>query len=391
MNILFFHICGINPTGGGVSQITYVLANEFIKQGNNVSFLGHYTQAGVNYPENQYFLPNSEHLCCVENFDYIRTFCENHHIQVIINQNGLSQESVELVSKVKGVLKITVIHNSIFTQFRNFAAQYEYKLKSKHLGWLYLVIKGTPVRQFITWLYIRRYAKYYNRIADCSDAISVMSQGQVDDLKIVLNKNKWEKLYFIPNCINPYTLQWRPRSKTVLWVGTIDFRIKRVDIILKVWKQVQETHPDWSLKILGDSPYTAAAKSYALSLGVKNVSFEGRVAPEPYYLDAQIACVTSTHESFSMVLIESFKYGVVPMAFDSFPAATEIIHNGFDGIVVPAFDVESYAKELSSLMDDNERREKLRHNANETAQKYFSSNIYEEWKRILEKTPLLVD
>ena len=391
MNILFFHICGINPTGGGVSQITHVLANEFIKQGNSVFFLGHYTQTGVNYQNNQFFLPDSKQLLSGENINYIKTFCDNHHIEAIINQNGLSLESVELVSKIKGVLKITVIHNSIFTQFRNIAAQYEYQLKSMHLGLLYLVLKGTPVRQLITWLYIRRYAKYYNKIAACSDAVSVMSKGQVEDLKLVLNKRKRDKLYFIPNCINPYILQWHPRSKTVLWVGTIDFKIKRVDLILRVWTQVQDSHPDWNLKILGDSPDTPNAKRYAHSIGVKNVSFEGRVNPEPYYLDAQIACVTSTHESFSMVLIESFKYGVVPMTFDSFPAAKEIIHNGFDGVLIPAFEVDEYAKELKSLMDDSERREKMRHNANETAQKYFSSNVYGEWRRLLEKAHLPVD
>lgn len=385
MNILFFHICGINPTGGGVSQITHVLANEFIKQGNSVYFLGHYTQTGVNYQNNQFFLPDSKQLLSGENINYIKTFCDNHHIEAIINQNGLSLESVEFVSKVKGIPIITVIHNSIFTQYRNLAAQYEYQLKSKHMGWLYLIIKGIPVRQLITRLYIRRYAKYYNSIADRSDAISVMSQGQIEDLKIVLNKSKWGKLYFIPNCINPYTLQWKPRSKTVLWVATIDFKIKRVDLMLKIWKQVQDSHPDWNLKILGDSPDTPNAKRYAHSIGVKNVSFEGRVNPEPYYLDAQIACVTSTHESFSMVLIESFKYGVVPMTFDSFPAAKEIIHNGFDGVLIPAFEVDEYAKELKSLMDDSERREKMRHNANETAQMYFSPKIYGEWRRLLEK------
>lgn len=385
MNILFFHRLGINPTGGGVSQITHVLDNEFSIHGYKVYYLGFQTVDGMEYTDNQFFLPNNSDLICEENIDYLNSFCRERKIDVVINQNGLYLESVAFVAKAEGVLRITVIHNCIFTQFRNLAYQHEYKLKQKNLGWLFNVAKLPLIRNVITWVYIQKYSKYYKQIADNSDYISVMSQGQVDDLKIVLNKSRWNRIVLIPNCITPYSLQWGPRSKTVLWVATIDFKIKRVDLMLKIWKQVQNNHPDWTLKILGDSPYSKEAKDYAQQLGVNNVCFAGRVDPLNYYLDAQIACVTSTHESFSMVIIESFKFGVVPMAFDSFPAAKELIDNGKDGFVIPAFDVNEYAKKLCQLMDRDDTRENMRKNAYASAQKYFSSGIFEKWKDLLER------
>lgn len=384
MNILFFHRWGINPTGGGVSQITHVLANEFSIHGYKVYYLGFQTVDGVEYTDNQFFLPDRSELICEENVSYLNTFCKEHKIDVVINQNGLYLESVSFVAKAESVLRINVIHNCIFTQFRNLAYQYEYQLKKKNLGWLFNLAKRPLIRNMITRIYIHKYSKYYNQIADNSDYISVMSQGQVDDLKIVLNKSKWNKIVLIPNCINQYPFEWKPRSKTVLWVATIDFKIKRVDLILKIWKRVQDNHPDWNLRILGDSSYYEEAKRYAKQLGVKNVSFEGRVEPEAYYLDAQIASVTSTHESFSMVIIESFKFGVVPMTFDSFPAAKELIDNGKNGIVIPAFDINEYARKLGELMDNDEQRESMRIDAHTSAQKYFSSNIFEEWKDLFE-------
>lgn len=385
MNILFFHRWGINPTGGGVSQITHVLANEFSIHGYKVYYLGFQTVDGVEYTDNQYFLPNNSDLICEENIDYLNSFCRERKIDVVINQNGLYLESVAFVAKAEGVLRITVIHNCIFTQFRNLAYQHEYKLKQKNLGWLFNVAKLPLIRNVITWVYIQKYSKYYKQIADNSDYISVMSQGQVDDLKIVLNKSEWKKIVLIPNCIIPYSLKWEPRSKTVLWVATIDFMIKRVDLMLKIWKQVQDSHSDWTLKILGDSPYSEEAKVYAQQLGINNVSFVGRVDPTDYYLDAQIACVTSTHESFSMVIIESFKFGVVPMAFDSFPAAKELIDNGKNGIIIPAFDVNEYAKKVGQLMDEDDLRENMRKNAYASAQKYFSMSIFEKWKELFER------
>lgn len=385
MNILFFHRLGINPTGGGVSQITHVLANEFSIHGYKVFYLGFQTVDGVEYTDNQFFLPDRSELICEENISYLNTFCREHEIDVVINQNGLYLESVSFVAKAEGMLRITVIHNCIFTQFRNLAYQYEFQLKKKKLELLFNIAKLPLIRRVITRMYIQKYSKYYNQIADNSDYISVMSQGQVDDLKIILNKSKWNKIVLIPNCINPKTFEWKPRSKNVLWVATIDFKIKRVDLMLKIWKLVQDNHSEWNLRILGDSSNYDEAKKYAEELGVKNVIFEGRVNPEAYYLDAQIACVTSTHESFSMVLIESFKYGVVPMAFDSFPAANEIINNGQDGVTVPAFDIKQYAAKLGNLMDDEIERERMRSNAYKSAKKYYSTNVFEKWSCLLLK------
>lgn len=385
MNILFFHRWGINPTGGGVSQITHVLANEFSIHGYKVFYLGFQTVDGVEYTDNQFFLPDRSELICEENISYLNTFCREHEIDVVINQNGLYLESVSFVAKAEGMLRITVIHNCIFTQFRNLAYQYEFQLKKKKLELLFNIAKLPLIRRVITRMYIQKYSKYYNQIADNSDYISVMSQGQVDDLKIILNKSKWNKIVLIPNCINPKTFEWKPRSKNVLWVATIDFKIKRVDLMLKIWKLVQDNHSEWNLRILGDSSNYDEAKKYAEELGVKNVIFEGRVNPEAYYLDAQIACVTSTHESFSMVLIESFKYGVVPMAFDSFPAANEIINNGQDGVTVPAFDIKQYAAKLGNLMDDEIERERMRSNAYKSAKKYYSTNVFEKWSCLLLK------
>ena len=75
MNILFFHRWGINPTGGGVSQITHVLANEFSIHGYKVYYLGFQTGDGVEYADNQVFLPNKSELICEENIDYLNSFC----------------------------------------------------------------------------------------------------------------------------------------------------------------------------------------------------------------------------------------------------------------------------------------------------------------------------
>lgn len=49
---------------------------------------------------------------------------------------------------------------------------------------------------------------------------------------------------------------------------------------------------------------------------------------------------------FSYVLIEAMQYGVVPFAFDSYKAASDIIKDGVDGFLISPFDVEKYSEKL---------------------------------------------
>ena len=72
---------------------------------------------------------------------------------------------------------------------------------------------------------------------------------------------------------------------------------------------------------------------------------------------ATILCMTSASESFGLVLVEAMSYGVIPFAFNSFPAVTDIIQNGINGFLVEPFDIEQYAERLLTfcLVSDKEK------------------------------------
>ena len=65
---------------------------------------------------------------------------------------------------------------------------------------------------------------------------------------------------------------------------------------------------------------------------------------------APILCMTSNYEGFPMVLVEAMQYGCVPFAFDSFPSLYDIINDGINGVIVPAFDEDSYAKKSHVIL-----------------------------------------
>ena len=381
MNILFLHNNNIDPNGGGISRITDVLARAFLDKGNQVYYMAVVELSTPTANPEQYYLPDQKNVYSESNLKYLKEFCLEKNISVIINQSALSMPFGRLMSEVPDVKRISVLHSSLFVPYRHTAYLLEYDLRKKGLGFLLPVLKMEVVNKIVVRYFVRKRKSMYKSMVNLCDAAVVLCQGQIDDFRLVLNDEEMKKLHIINNCIEPLTNKTvrTGRKKLVLWLGTIDFKIKRTDMMLRIWKKAVQSHPDWQLKILGDSPYAEEAKQLSDKMQIPQVEFVGRVNPELYYRESEIVCVTSTHECFCMVLLEALNYGVVPIAFDSFPAAKEEIVDNESGLLVPAFNIKQYANKLSNLMDNQEERMRLRQGALDAARGFDSSIIVEKW------------
>ena len=175
------------------------------------------------------------------------------------------------------------------------------------------------------------------------------------------------------------------KKKEVLFVGRMSFVEKRPDLLLRAWAKVQKRFPEWRLRFVGDGDYLPKLKALAGTLGAERVSFEGFQKPEPFYRDAAIFCMTSAYEGFGMVLVEAAAFGCVPVAFDSFAAVHDIIADGENGCLVPAFDTDKYAETLAALMSDDALRERLARNAlAQIPEKFSPKKIGDEWEKLFE-------
>ena len=79
------------------------------------------------------------------------------------------------------------------------------------------------------------------------------------------------------------------------------------------------------------------------------MEFVGHVDPRPYYRVAAIIALVSPSEGFPMVFAEAMAHGIVPICFDSFSAARDLIRNGDNGALIKPFDLDKYAQELVRL------------------------------------------
>ena len=67
---------------------------------------------------------------------------------------------------------------------------------------------------------------------------------------------------------------------------------------------------------------------------------------------------------------------------DSFLTAHDILENNKNGFLVPAFDLEKYAKTLEKLMTDHALRERLANAARENAKRFEIDKICEQWLKL---------
>ncbi|MEE1090991.1 MAG: glycosyltransferase [Paludibacteraceae bacterium] len=176
----------------------------------------------------------------------------------------------------------------------------------------------------------------------------------------------------------------RDKEKRVLWCGRVEFGVKRVDRMMRIWKRVSHKFPDWQLDILGSGDidyFRNLAKKY----GIQNINFVGFCNPQEYYDRGTILCMTSSTEGLPMVLIEAQTNGVVPMAYDSYASATDIIDDGDNGFLVKAFDEDEYVEKLMSLMRDDDMRLRMAESAMVSVRKFDSRKIAQQWVDLFEK------
>lgn len=389
MNILFYFDRQINPERGGTERVTYNLAHYFQGKGNRVMYLAKHKVEEADASIKTFFLPDNGSVVSDENISWLENFLCEEKIDFLINQgaNGddiylLSHKTLDTKTKI-----ISVLHFSVYQGLNFFSAMQP------------LFLHRTPVALLSDFVrYIKMpYNKYkaykqkkirYRYLQDNMDAVVLLAPQYVDDMvKIGCLKDR-RNLYVIPNP-NSFELKdsvsWSEKKDEILFVGRLSYSEKRVDRLLKVWEKIYKNFPTWSLNIVGDGDDRKRLEQIAVKYKLERVFFRGYQSPEIYYRQAKMICLTSNHEGYPMVLIEGMQYGCVPIVFDSFGGASDLISNDKNGFLVKAFDISAYATTISNFIKNVNMQESMSMNAVSSSRKYDIEDISFLWQDLLTK------
>lgn len=387
LKILFVYENEFIPEKGGIRRVTDVLTREFIKRGHNVSYLVfRRTPEGYNYDypaENIYFPDGYEDT--EKNKIFFRNLLRDKDIDIVIYQNHLMSKIYlplnEYESKGRPLF-LNVIHTSP-------------TLGLKYLHRSYFSINEISFRSILRFgWHIINYRSYKNKRAKSlrerleydianSDKTILLSKYFIPTLKKQYNSS-WNSRYIsIPNplCLPSNNDEVENKKRNILlYVGRLVNEVKQTNLIIRIWNDLAPKYPDWTLKIAGDGPDRSVLESQCK---YKNQTvFLGFTKPEELYDEAKILLMASLYEGWPLVIPEAMNSGVIPILFDSFESAQEIINDSVNGILVPPFDIDEFKKKLQELMSNENERKLISKNAIRSSKQYLVENICDIWEKI---------
>ncbi len=373
---------------GGLDRVTEILADYLESQGYRVLYLSQ-VKRNIDNPARQHYLVDRKRLKSTENEMFFNRFLKTENIDVIINQEGNVDLTIPIHDRSK-VKVLTALHfNPIYITDDHFA--FKYKNSTSPIGRIMgKLLKIEFVKQLgLSYLH-NKLARNYRYQCSYADHFILLSDRFRKDMHKLLKDETPANVIAINNPIvlnNDYLqeLSIKNKSKTLLYVGRIEFSQKRVDIIVKIWSRIADKYSDWNLKVIGDGPDKSKLEQLISSNKIARVSVLGNQDPTHYYKESSVFCFASSFEGWGMVLIEAQSMGCVPIAFNSYSSLADIIEDQQTGVVVDNSDINQYEEKLTMLMDDNSLRHKMALNCRESVKKYDISHIGEQWIELINK------
>lgn len=387
MNICFFTSEYVSPLRGGVERVTFILFNEFIKRGHNCYIISRNKSIkGDVLLEGQYSLLENN-VNSKENIDFAVDFIKKNNIQFIINQSHHTDmfQLAMLMKERCNCKLISVYHTHPLAILKGIKDQYA-EIVWSNMGYVKktILLLDWIVRYFYRFFSRREYIRaMFRERYDGSDAFVLLSNGYRSVFnKIVLVGD--EKLFVIENPMEINPMEIKEKKKKILWVGRMSFVAKRPDRMVKIWKDIFVKHSDWELYMLGDGEAKVLLEQYCKREKIKNIHFVGNVDPTSYYKEASILCMTSSYEGWGMVLVEALQNGVIPIAYNSTEAFSDIIKDEKIGFLVDSFRADLYKKKLLELMSDEKERCEIVRNIekDDIFDRLSLDTIYNKWTNL---------
>ena len=197
------------------------------------------------------------------------------------------------------------------------------------------------------------------------------------------------KTYFIPNSLDYIPdVKSNLKSKRIISIGRLSPEKGFIDLI-KVFNEFSKIHPDWSLDIVGDGPERKKIEKMINDLNLNDKiimhGFLDKKRIDKLLVDSSIYVMTSLTESFGIVLLEAFSYGVPAIAFDTAEGAREIVDDNWNGYLIKGRDISGMVKRMSTLAKSFVRRKIMGDNAYKKALNFDNKTVSNEWIQMIEE------
>ncbi len=371
-NILFIER-ELNPTGGGVQRVSYILGEGLCKKGFNTWYAFHEKMSDTN------LIPNDRKLIFGINIpqqnilEEFSSFIETNRINILFCQNVYSVKMCNVYRELKErfhVKIVTCLHaNPDRTINKNCFKLTPFRIYLKDiLRTIYFNVIGNA------------FIEEMKRVYAISDRYVLLSKRFIPVFINIVKPNDISKLIGINNPCSFQEYKANKKSDILLVIARMEEGQKRISNILKVWNRLLWKYKNWRLVVVGNGKDLEYYKEYVRKNNIGRVEFVGASDNvQQFYSTSKMFLMTSIWEGFCMTLIEAQSFGCVPVAFDNFAALHDII-NGSNGAIVKSNDLDEYVKTVDDLMGHDAKLNEMSVQAiNSSRHNFDTDKILNEW------------
>ncbi|HCW86541.1 MAG TPA: hypothetical protein DGT53_00335 [Dialister sp.] len=173
----------------------------------------------------------------------------------------------------------------------------------------------------------------------------------------------------------------------IICVGNIS-GTKQQFMLAEAFAKLVADFPDWTLEFWGAdrSPYAIHMRKWVEKNHLSDViHMNGKTDHvEDVYAEADIFCLPSRGEGFSLALSEAMAAGLPAVGFSDCTGVSDLIENRKSGLLVTR-SVDELAGALKELMNHPALRKTMGDVGRQAMKQYAPEHIWHQWERVLEK------
>lgn len=188
----------------------------------------------------------------------------------------------------------------------------------------------------------------------------------------------------VDNKVLDHARKYDSETKKIISVGRLSYQ-KYFQMAIEVAAEILPDYPDWQWDIYGEGEQREELEQMILENGLSGqMHLMGQVNDiyDRYHQYAMMV-MTSRYEGFPMSLLEGMGNGLPLVSFDINTGPDEIIRDGENGYLIPAFDKQSMCDRMRTLMEKPEQRCAMSSSQKSFCHGFMQKTILTQWKELL--------